>query len=309
MNNTINPYELLGFDSKNPNHISLNQLKKTYYNLSLICHPDKGGSIDTMIVLKNCYEYIKNQLENAKEHSTDFETIENEFKSFLQNQSSKPPPFSAIYSETHDGKDWNTSFNEKFEKEKEKEKENQTDVFTDYNNKEIQLTFLKLHANTLTKEISDLFKLNSDGYGNMMDKEDRDSETDINLIKEPTHHFSKDITIYTEPISYNSYTGKTFSGKIDNNTHMTDYIEAFAEDIKSDESKVFKEPIETNNNNSDIEDKLQKLLKERNEIDNIAPVSSIFLLSKSKLEIKAEKLYNEIKKQEEFIEQSINKNK
>lgn len=288
MNNTsINPYELLGFDSKNPNLISLNQLKKTYYNLSLICHPDKGGSMDTMIVLKNCYEYIKNQLENAKDHSTDFETIENEFKNFLKNQSSKPSPFSAIYAETHDGKDWNTAFNEKFEKEKEK----QTDVFTDYNNKEIQLTFLKLNANVLTKEVSELFKLDSNGYGHMMDKEDR--EADITVIKEPTHHFSKDITIYTEPISYNSYLGKTFSGKIDNNTHMTDYIEAFAEDTnpyKSKESKELKEPVETNNNNSDIEDKLQQLLKERKEIDNINQVSSIFLLSKSKLEIKAEKL-------------------
>jgi curved DNA-binding protein CbpA len=270
MHNSINPYELLGFDSKNPNHISLNQLKKTYYNLSLICHPDKGGSPDTMIVLKNCYEYIKNQLENAKDHSTDFETIENEFKSFLQSQSSKPPPFSAIYAETHDGKDWNTAFNEKFENEKEKHK--QTPQFTE---------------NTITGDqeqeiISDLFKLDSDGYGHMMDTENRDA--DIDVIKKPTHHFNKDITIYTEPISYNSYLGKTYNGKLTNNTHMTDYIEAFAEDIKANESKILTDPIETNNNNSDIENKYKEFLQERDNVDKYLTESgiktSIFLFKK-----------------------------
>ena len=39
----INPYDLLGFDSKQPN-ISMIELKKQYFMLSLICHPDKGGN-------------------------------------------------------------------------------------------------------------------------------------------------------------------------------------------------------------------------------------------------------------------------
>jgi curved DNA-binding protein CbpA len=268
MNNSINPYELLGFDSKNPNHISLNQLKKTYYNLSLICHPDKGGSADTMIVLKNCYEYIKNQLENAKDHSTDFETIENEFKNFLQSQSSKPPPFSAIYAETHDGKDWNTAFNEKFEKQKQTHKLAENTITDD--------------QEAITSEVSELFKLDSDGYGHMMDTENRDA--DIDVIKPPTHHFNKDITIYTEPISYNSYLGKTYNGKLANNTHMTDYIEAFAEDIKPNESKTLTDPIETNNNNSDIENKYKEYLQERDNVDKYLNESgiqtSIFLFKK-----------------------------
>jgi curved DNA-binding protein CbpA len=301
-NNSINPYELLGFDSKNPNLISLEQLKKTYYTLSLICHPDKGGDPNSMIVLKNCYEYIKKQLENAKDHLTDFETIENEFKTFLQEQSNKPPPFSAIYEETHYDKDWNTNFNEKFEKEKQK----QTDVFNDYNTEEIQLTFLKVKENVLTEEVSKSFNLNSNGYGHMMDMDmDKEEDKESNDLKPTKHHFVKEITIYKEPVSYNDSIGKTFSGKIDNHTHMTDYIEAFAEDVNGYQ---ITEPIETNNNNGDIEDKLQKLLKERAEIDSIAQVSSIFLLSKNKLEIKAEKLDNAIKVQEEFIQQFINKN-
>jgi curved DNA-binding protein CbpA len=260
-NNSINPYELLGFDSKNPNLISLEQLKKTYYTLSLICHPDKGGDPNSMIVLKNCYEYIKKQLENAKDHLTDFKTIENEFKTFLQEQSNKPPPFSAIYEETHYDKEWITKFNEQFDKEKEK----QTDV--------------------LTEEVSELFKLNSNGYGHMMDmdkEENKDPEKEANDLKPTKHHFVKEITIYKEPVSHNDIIGKTFSGKIDNHTHMTDYIEAFAEDVNG--AKITA-PIKTNNNNGDIEDKLQKLLKERAEIDSIEQVSSIFLLSKNKSEL------------------------
>ncbi len=246
--NVINPYELLGFDSKNPNNISLSQLKKTYYNLSLICHPDKGGSPDVMIVLKNAYEYIKNQLENAKNHSTDFKTIENEFKEFLKEQTSKPPAFNTIYEETHDEKDWNTTFNEQFEKEKQ----NPLEIHKQKKDDNL-ISFGIIDEKELPEEVSQFFTLHTDGYGHLMDIEKRDEN---NGDKEPTHRFIKDVMIYTDPKSYNSY----------GDGNMTDYMEAFTEDKNKDIKLT--PPIETNNNNSDIEAKYQEFLSERDKIDN-----------------------------------------
>ena len=81
----INPYDLLGFDSKNPN-ITMKALKSSYYTLSLICHPDKGGNKEDMIILEQSYQYIKKQLENASEHQKTIEQLEEEFKTFIENQ-------------------------------------------------------------------------------------------------------------------------------------------------------------------------------------------------------------------------------
>ena len=89
----INPYDLLGFDSKQPN-ISMIELKKQYFMLSLICHPDKGGNNEDMIILKNAYQYIKEQIEGKDEKSKDFKTVEEEFNNFMKEQSDKPPSFS-----------------------------------------------------------------------------------------------------------------------------------------------------------------------------------------------------------------------
>ena len=55
---TINPYNLLGVNTKS----TINELKKAYYNLALMCHPDKGGDEKDMVVVSNAYRYIKEQL-------------------------------------------------------------------------------------------------------------------------------------------------------------------------------------------------------------------------------------------------------
>ena len=35
----INPFDLFGITIDN----TLNELKRSYYNMALLCHPDKGG--------------------------------------------------------------------------------------------------------------------------------------------------------------------------------------------------------------------------------------------------------------------------
>ena len=106
-NKLIDPYGLLGVDSR----ASLSELKKNYYNLALICHPDKGGNDKDMNVLSLAYNYIKEHFENVKE--TTYEKLEDEFADFCKGQETlKPPTFGQIYEETND---WINDFNKKFE--------------------------------------------------------------------------------------------------------------------------------------------------------------------------------------------------
>ena len=107
--NLLNPYFLLGVNTNS----TLRELKKQYYNLALLCHPDKGGNKDDMCVIKNAYEYIKPQLENN--HNKTFEELEKDFEDFCKIQDESIGPFSQIYEESHD---WIKEFNKEFENKK-----------------------------------------------------------------------------------------------------------------------------------------------------------------------------------------------
>jgi curved DNA-binding protein CbpA len=106
-NKLIDPYGLLGVDSRS----SLGELKKNYYNLALLCHPDKGGNDKDMNIVSLAYNYIKDHLENVKE--TSYEELEDQFADFCKGQVAlKPPTFGQIYEETSD---WINEFNRQFE--------------------------------------------------------------------------------------------------------------------------------------------------------------------------------------------------
>jgi curved DNA-binding protein CbpA len=96
----INPYELLGVDYNS----SLNDVRKAYYNMALILHPDKGGSKEDMIILQNSYNWIKNKLDLVQERGIKtVEEIEKEFNDFLELQNnSKPQKLSELLCETYD---------------------------------------------------------------------------------------------------------------------------------------------------------------------------------------------------------------
>ena len=99
---SINPYDLLGVSTKS----SLKELKNNYYSLALYCHPDKGGSEKDMITLKNCYNYVKIQLENHTNKT--YEELEEDFELFCKEQEQKPPQFCKIFSETHE--EWSNAW-------------------------------------------------------------------------------------------------------------------------------------------------------------------------------------------------------
>lgn len=107
----INPFSLFNIKTSS----SLGELKKAYYELSLMCHPDKGGKTEDMMVVTNAYRFIKEQLiNNDNEVELVYENAEEEFQKYVENNPiPKAPLFSEVFEEY-------TEFNAKFNKEYEK---------------------------------------------------------------------------------------------------------------------------------------------------------------------------------------------
>ena len=160
----INPYSLLGVNDKS----SLRDLKKNYYNMALICHPDRGGDKNDMNIICLAYNYIKEQLENVKEVT--YEQLEDEFEMFCKEQESlSVPKFGNIYEETND---WIVDFNKEFETK-----------------------------NNIKNENIDCYETNpfSNGYGSIMDTDKVSESYKDNIPEKPKHRFVKDIVEYKEP--------------------------------------------------------------------------------------------------------------
>jgi hypothetical protein len=263
----INPYDFLGFDSKNANNITLNDLKLTYYNLALICHPDKGGNGEDMLILKHCYDYIKQQIEGKNSKSKDFKDAEKEFKTFMENQTKVPPPFSQVYEETND---WVREFNKEFEKQKT----HQVPLLsTETNDEEPEKVF--------NPDVY-MFNLN-DGYGELIEDapyDKCDTLDDImknreNRLNEPIiKPFKSEITHYQNPKSLNELNSSIFSldsKKISDFSHnignmtVSDYKVAFTElETKSLEPIATKIEDETSKN--EVMKSFEELLKARKEM-------------------------------------------
>ena len=114
----LNPYELLGIKLEKfknvPKKNVVSLLKKNYYNLALLCHPDRGGNKNDMNIITLAYKYIKEQVEDINDIS--YDTMEENFQNFCkQQENEKPLNFGEIYEETND---WIVNFNKEFEKKK-----------------------------------------------------------------------------------------------------------------------------------------------------------------------------------------------
>lgn len=199
--NLVNPYSLLGVNVNS----TINELKKNYYNLALICHPDKGGSAEDMITLKNAYNYIKPQLLNKTEKS--YEDLEDEFKDFCKNQTQKISSFSEVYAESHD---WINDFNKKFEQL------DNNDVFS------------KGYGNLMENKKNNNLKYNDIENG----KIENNFSRELIIFKEPNSNPMDFGTNYRFDVKEI----KDFSSN--ENINMNDYINAFS---KPDDVSLFNE--------------------------------------------------------------------
>ena len=224
--NLINPFGLLGVT---PNS-TFSELKRNYYNMALMCHPDKGGSNDDMHIVQMAYNYCKEQLQSQEARQTTYEQLEMEFADFCQEQEEKPPPsFSSIYEETNE---WITDFNKTFE-----------NMNMDNNS-----------ASYSSQIMGDPF---SAGYGELMDtNNDNDNNQSLEMLEpleyepvetnKPQQEFSKEIVEYKEPqylpdtinhFPLNTTQIDDFSGTTPNNSLiMTDYYKSYGKHKKMKES-------------------------------------------------------------------------
>jgi hypothetical protein len=111
----IDPFELFGVELGS----SESELKKAYYNLCLLCHPDRGGKKEDMIQIKQCYDFVLPQIKRYKlDLSEHYDETETSFEKFLKEQKDEPmiPDFRSIHDAVHGG-DFNNQFNEKFKKQ------------------------------------------------------------------------------------------------------------------------------------------------------------------------------------------------
>jgi hypothetical protein len=101
----FNPYELLGVTIDS----TLQDVKKSYYELSLIVHPDKGGNTDDMSCLHRAYLFVRKELEQVNRTKT-VEDLQNEFSAFCDEQKERIPLFQDIYAEAFDLPKFNDYF-------------------------------------------------------------------------------------------------------------------------------------------------------------------------------------------------------
>ena len=83
----LNPYDLLGVSLNS----TVQDVKRAYYQLALVAHPDKGGSADQMRTVQSAYEYVSLQICGIRRDT--YEDAEEEFKRFCEEQQLAPHPF------------------------------------------------------------------------------------------------------------------------------------------------------------------------------------------------------------------------
>lgn len=107
---TINPFEFLGLD---PHKSALADLRRVYYDLAKIVHPDRSGTDGKdMHVLHMAYLYCKEQLENAHRRTCTFENLEEEFETFCKTQEDAPPSFRDIMEDALELQKFHAAFDE-----------------------------------------------------------------------------------------------------------------------------------------------------------------------------------------------------
>ena len=223
MNSLINPFELLGLNVNK--HINLKEVRKTYHELALLCHPDKGGDKKDFIIIHQAYNYVTEQVEQSKD-MVPLEKLEEDFKNFcVENGVEKLPSLLDI-------RDNAAVFNKEFNNVWEQNIQN---------------------AN---------FNHFSGGYGELMDRselqdEQKEDQPDDSTI-ELGNKFTTDMVIYEEPEALPENYGnfqRYDVDEVDNYGNLPGKLY----DYKETYSQVEK-PITTSVKNKED---LEKLLRER----------------------------------------------
>lgn len=250
MNNSlINPFLLFGLDVHK--HINLKEVRKTYHQLCLLTHPDKGGNKTDFLIIHQAYKYISKQVEQSKD-MIPLEILEEDFQNFCEeNKVEKLPSLLDIRDDV-------ALFNQKFNEN------------WDINN-----------------TISNHF---DKGYGSLMDRselndERKENQTDDCIIN-LTNEFTSEVIKYTEPNAlpenYGSYQRYDIT-EVDNYGNLPeqlyDYKETYSKINKKIEDKIQDNPI------TDFENLLKRRQQERDNFkQSLCDMPIISLLSNNEQE-------------------------
>lgn len=102
----IDPYELLGVTADS----TLKEVKRAYYDMCLLLHPDRGGNPDDMAVLQTAYEAIVEHAKKIGDAPIDQHEVDKLILSYKEDQM-QFPSFRDIFDEcVFDTKEFNREF-------------------------------------------------------------------------------------------------------------------------------------------------------------------------------------------------------
>lgn len=214
----INPYLLLGVTI----NTTKDELKKRYYDLAILMHPDKGGDKDDMITLQMAYKFILRELEtinNSESLDKLSENAQQEYKKFCKSQENTLPIFNDIFAE---------AFN--------------LDKFNDYFS-----NVLNANAPSAPNEFEPIHVSMAEGYGDLMEFERSDKRSDERSDEpcepytpdyeklKPINHFTlaeytpiiKEQTVCDNLFDYQNPTTNNFTTTM-NGMVLSDYKDAFS---------------------------------------------------------------------------------
>lgn len=210
----IDPYSLLGVNI----HSELSELKQNYHSLALICHPDKGGDKNDMIMIHKAYKYIKEQLEYASNEAV--VNVDYDFNDFLKNNKDILPTYNEIWKDG-EASNFLEEFNRNFEDQYQLSNSipNFSGGYGEFMEKDI------INYDTEVYEILKLKFTNSNGIRPVINHI-------FSYLTQVHHKFENKLIIYEEPTALPDNYG--FNERLDltktddfsansNNLDMTDY--------------------------------------------------------------------------------------
>lgn len=228
----INPYQLLNVKPSS----SIQELKKAYRELALLCHPDKNGVDKDMIMVQNAYEYVRKEIEFGANRLS-YEDAESSFKNFCDNQVNAEKPFPDLADIIHDTHEYTKKFNAIFDEN--------------------------------LKDESHFPMSYPSGYGdNMVKNEIIDNTEDVNKSDpfkplNDNQRFKKKLIVYDEPVAaFVNGISSEFDYKMKECSDYTDYNNAGGDSSGADYRLAFAEKtpeevqFDSLNHNAYLDDEL-----------------------------------------------------